>query len=118
MIGNGILPAVLHQDPRYYRLGQGKFSKRFGYALLAAVRCKGDNGKWQPNYSNVLGNLAAGGISNLYYPAADRGFELTVRQALVVTAEGAVGSLAVEFYPDIMKHVFHKNTSPPDSPAP
>jgi hypothetical protein len=118
MIGNGILPAVLHQDPRYYRLGEGKVSKRFWYAVIAAVRCKGDNGKWQPNYSNVLGNLAAGGISNLYYPAADRGFELTVRQALVVTAEGAFGTLVIEFYPDVMKHVFHKNQPAPDSPTP
>ena len=40
------------------------------YAIANAVICKGDNGRWQPNYSNILGKLAAGGLSNLYYPLA------------------------------------------------
>ena len=39
------------------------------YAIANSVICKGDNGHWQPNYSAILGGLAAGGISNLYYPA-------------------------------------------------
>lgn len=103
ILGNGVFPALLHQDARYFRLGSGPIKKRIVYAALTTVRCKGDNGKWQPNASNLLGNLAAGGISNLYYPAADRGFELTIQQGLVVTAEGAIGSFLLEFYPDIQK---------------
>ena len=123
ILGNGIFPAVLHQDPRYFRLGKGKVSHRFVYALASTVRAKGDNGRWQPNYSNLLGNLAAGGISNVYYPAADRGFALTIEQGLVVTAEGAFGGLLIEFYPDIQKHVFHQKdkgqpvASTPAAPA-
>ncbi|NYF79863.1 hypothetical protein [Granulicella arctica] len=113
IIGNGILPILLHQDARYYRMGTGSFSKRFFYSLSTTVRCKGDNGKWQPNYSNVLGNIAAGGISNLYYPAADRGFGLTIEQGMTVTAEGAFGALLIEFYPDIRKHI-HGKRSPAD----
>lgn len=108
ILGNGVFPAVLHQDPRYFRLGTGKVSHRFVYALASTIRCKSDAGRWQPNYSNILGNLAAGGISNVYYPAADRGLELTIEQGLLVTAEGAFGGLLIEFYPDIQKHVFHK----------
>ena len=108
ILGNGVFPVILHQDARYYRLGTGKVMHRLIYSVGTTVRCKGDNGKWQPNISNLLGNLAAGGISNVYYPAADRGFELTVEQALTVTAEGAVGALLIEFYPDIEKHVFHR----------
>jgi hypothetical protein len=117
ILGNGVFPALLHQDPRYFRLGTGKVSHRFIYALASTVRAKGDNGKWQPNYSNLLGNLAAGGISNLYYPAADRGFELTIEQGLLVTAEGAFGGLLIEFYPDIQKHVFHKKDATPPAAA-
>jgi hypothetical protein len=113
MIGNGILPAVLHQDPRYFRKGTGSIKGRIFYAAVAAVRCKSDKGKWQPNYSNVLGNLAAGGISNVYYPAADRGFVLTVEQALIVTAEGALGTMVIEFYPDVMQHVVKKKAQGP-----
>lgn len=109
ILGNGVFPILLKQDARYFRLGTGSFKKRFFYSLSTTVRCKSDSGKWQPNYSNLLGNLAAGGISNLYYPEADRGFGLTIQQGLSVTAEGAFGALLIEFYPDIRKHFHGKN---------
>jgi hypothetical protein len=118
ILGNGVFPAVLHQDARYFRLGKGKVSHRFIYAIGSTVRCKGDNGKWQPNYSNLLGNFASGGISNLYYPAADRGFALTIEQGLLVTAEGAFGGLLIEFYPDIQKHVFRQKDKGQPTTAP
>jgi hypothetical protein len=111
MIGNGILPIILHQDPRYYRLGTGTFKHRALYAASTAVRTKSDKGKWQPNYSNILGNIAAGGISNLYYPAHDRGFSLTIEQGVEVTAEGIFGAMLIEFYPDIRKHFQGKKKS-------
>jgi hypothetical protein len=100
--GSAILPSVLHQDPRYFRSGHGSFMRRVGYAAASVIRCKGDNGRWQPNYSNVAGNLIAGGISNSYYPAADRGVGLTFQRGFTVIAEGAVGNFAVEFYPDVV----------------
>jgi hypothetical protein len=63
-----------------------------------SVVCKGDNGHWQPNYSNIIGGLAAGGISNLYYPAQDRdGAELTFENAAIGTAATAVSNLIQEF---------------------
>ncbi|WP_260736205.1 hypothetical protein [Tunturiibacter lichenicola] len=116
ILGNGVFPVLLHQDARYFRMGTGSFKKRFFYSVSTTVRCKGDNGKWQPNFSNLLGNLAAGGISNLYYPAADRGFGLTIEQGLLVTAEGVFGALLIEFAPDVLGH-FHKNRTPPDAPT-
>jgi hypothetical protein len=117
ILGNGVFPALLHQDARYFRMGTGSFKKRFWYSVSTTVRCKGDNGKWQPNFSNLLGNLAAGGISNLYYPAADRGFGLTIEQGLLVTAEGVFGALLIEFSPDVIRH-YHKNRLPAQSAAP
>jgi hypothetical protein len=116
ILGNGVFPVLLHQDSRYYRMGTGSLNKRFWYSVSTTVRCKGDNGKWQPNVSNLLGNIAAGGISNLYYPAADRGLELTIEQGFLVTAEGTFGALLIEFYPDISRH-FHKKHLPPDLPT-
>ena len=104
----GILPSVLHQDPRYFRLGHGGFAHRLGYSLLAAVRCRGDNGKWQFNASNLGGNLVAGAISNAYYPSASRGVGLTFQRASIDTAEGLIQLLANEFYPDISQALFHR----------
>src|SRR5262249_50099200 len=61
-IGGAILPSLLKQDPRYFYKGTGTKRSRFFYAVANSVICKGDNGRWQPNYSGVLGGLAAGGI--------------------------------------------------------
>ena len=106
LLGGAVFPVLLHQDPRYFRKGSGSFKSRLFYAVSTTVRCKNDRGAWEPNYSNVLGNIAAGGISNLYYPSTDRGAGLTLERALTVTAEGAIGTVFVEFWPDISKEVF------------
>ena len=98
-IGSVILPSVLKQDPRYFYKGTGSRKSRFFYAVASAVICKGDNGHWQPNYSNMLGSLAAGGISNLYYPASDRnGVGLTFQNALIGIGGSAMGAVSQEFF--------------------
>lgn len=106
--GNAVLPALLKEDPRYFRMGTGTFKHRFLYAASTTVWCRRDNGTWGPSYANVLGNFISGGISNAYYPAEDRGFEQTLDGALTVTAEGAIGAEFVEFWPDISRHLFKK----------
>jgi hypothetical protein len=97
-IGSAILPTVLKQDPRYFYKGRGSKGSRILYALANSVICKGDNGRWQPNYSSIAGNLAAGGISNLYYPANDRnGIGTVVGTALIRLGETAVANIFQEF---------------------
>ena len=97
-IGSAILPTVLKQDPRYYYRGRGSKRSRILYALANSVICKGDNGHWQPNYSSIAGNLAAGGISNLYYPANDRNaIGNVVSTALIRLGETAVANIFQEF---------------------
>jgi hypothetical protein len=115
--GNAVLPVLLKEDPRYYRMGAGTFSRRFVYSAETAVWCRRDNGKWGPNYANVAGNFISGGISNLYYPDEDTGLEKTTIGALTVTAEGVIGSELIEFLPDI-EHHFLKNRHQPLTPAP
>jgi hypothetical protein len=110
MIGNGILPSILHQDPRYFRMGHGATSHRLLYAVATSVICKHDNtGKWEPNYSNVGGNLIAGGISNLYYPSNESGIGQTFSNGMIVTAEGGIGSVFQEFWPDVSRKLFHRD---------
>src|SRR6201996_1164377 len=111
--GNAILPVVLKEDPRYFRLGSGSFTHRFLYSASTTVWCKRDNGSWGPNYANVLGNFISGGISNAYYPASDRGVEQTLDGAITVTAEGVIGAEFVEFWPDISRHLFKKHRPAP-----
>jgi hypothetical protein len=98
MIGSALLPSLLKQDPRYFYKGTGTIQSRVLYALVNSVVCKGDNGHWQANYSGILGGLAAGGISNLYYPKSNRdGVTLTFENALAGIATGAAQNLFQEF---------------------
>ena len=108
MLGNALFPILLHQDPRYFRKGTGPVISRAFYAGMSTIRCKGDNGKWQPNYSNILGNLAAGGIANLYYPEADRGAALTFQRGVTVSLTGVIGAEIYEFWPDISRKLAHR----------
>ncbi|MFI5102047.1 MAG: carboxypeptidase-like regulatory domain-containing protein [Terriglobales bacterium] len=97
-IGAALLPALLKQDPRYFYKGSGSKRSRILYAIANSFICKGDNGHWQANYSNILGRLAAGGISNLYYPAQDRnGAGLTFENAAIGIGATAVSNLFQEF---------------------
>lgn len=97
-IGSAILPSLLKQDPRYFYKGSGSNRSRVLYAIAMSVICKGDNGRWQANYSGILGGLAAGGISNLYYPSQNRnGAELTFENAAIGIGAAAGANLLQEF---------------------
>lgn len=114
-IGGAILPSLLKQDPRYFYKGKGSVRSRALYAMANAVICKGDNGHWQPAYSGIVGSLAAGGISNLYYPASDRNdAALTFENMLIGIGETAAVNLLQEF---VMKK-FTPNVPNYDSPTP
>lgn len=97
IIGSAVLASVFHQDPRYFYQGSGGIRSRTWHALTSAVVARGDNGKLQPSYSHLLGNLAAGGIANAYHPEASRGVGLTFQTLGVTTGANAIGNLFREF---------------------
>jgi len=97
-IGGAILPSLFKQDPRYFYKGTGSTRSRILYAIANSVICKGDNKRWQANYSGIIGSLAAGGISNIYYPSQDRnGAALTFENALIGIGESAAANILQEF---------------------
>ena len=97
MFGGAILPSLLHQDPRYFYQGTGTKMSRLQHAMAAPFICRGDNGKWQPNYSSVGGDLISSAISNAYYPADDRGASLLFENVLISTGERVVSTIFQEF---------------------
>ena len=102
MMGGAVLPSVFHQDPRYFYKGTGSIRSRTLYALSNAIITRGDNGRRQPNYSGILGNFSAAGISNLYYPAENRqGATLTLENGLLGVAGDALNGLMQEF---VLRH--------------
>ena len=97
-VSGALLPIVFRQDPRYFYKGTGTVKRRAWYAVESAVMCRSDRGKWEPNYSNLLGNLVTGAISNAYYPAENRnGAALTFENGLLGTVGAAAGNLLEEF---------------------
>jgi len=74
------VPVLTHEDTRYYTLGRGGFVKRASYALSRAVITRTNSGKEEFNISEVFGAGAAAGLSNLYYPSAERSFGNTGKQ--------------------------------------
>ncbi len=104
-LGGYVFPAVFHQDPRYFYMGHGSILHRTLYALSTAVIARGDNGKWQPGYAAILGDLSAGAVSNLYYPASSRqGATLTFENGLLSIASDGVGNVIQEF---LLRHLTH-----------
>ena len=100
---------LFKEDPRYFRLGHGSFKHRFGYALAQEFVCHTDKGGRMFHFSNLLGAFTSGGISNAYYPEADRGFGLTMSRSGIALMYGSLGGLLSEFWPDIDRKVFHKD---------
>ena len=96
-IGSAILPSLLKQDPRYYYRGTGSTGSRLMYAMANAVMCKGDNKKWQVNYSGIVGSFAASGIGYLYYPDSDRSLGLVIQNSVVRIAESGIAGVFQEF---------------------
>jgi hypothetical protein len=97
MVSEAILPSFLHQDPRYFYQGTGTKRSRAFHALSSAFICKGDNGRWEPNYSNIGGDLTAGAISNIYYPRSNRGARIVFENALITSGGRMANGLAQEF---------------------
>ena len=98
MVSGAIVPSLLHQDPRYFYKGTGSKKSRLGYALLTPIRTRGDNGKWQPNYSDFAGTLASTAIVNTYLPAENRSSaQSLVTNALISTASEALSAVIQEF---------------------
>ncbi|WP_083808459.1 carboxypeptidase-like regulatory domain-containing protein [Granulicella tundricola] len=112
-LGSAFFPSIFHQDPRYFYRGHGRIVTRALYAISTTVICKGDNGHFQPNYSNVLGNLGAAFIAGTYYPRSDQhAVQVTVSDTLLGVAYGSFGTLFQEF---LLRHVTHG--APPITPA-
>lgn len=105
MIGGAILPSLLHQDPRYFYQGTGTIGSRIRHAISDPFVCKGDNGKLEPNYSSVGGDLASAAISNAYYPQSNRGVGRTFSGLAVNTGARIFAAVAQEF---ILQKVTHR----------
>jgi hypothetical protein len=110
MMTEGIFPAMLHQDPRYFRKGSGSIMSRTGYAVSRVIITDKDGGAKQFNYSEWLGNATGVAISQAYHPdnrTARDATELLLEQV----GTDAISQVLKEFWPDIKRKVFHRGNA-------
>jgi hypothetical protein len=103
-----IVPAVLHQDTRYYTLGKGDFAKRVGYAFSRIVITRTDDGNKAFNFSEIVGAGAFSGVANLYYPSQERTVTKTYQRWITNLAIDGCTFVFKEVWPDINNAVFHQ----------
>jgi hypothetical protein len=110
MIGNmmteGLVPALFHADPRYFRLGEGSKAHRTLYAVSQIFVTKMDSGHRTFNFEEWGGNAAAAAISNVYYRDT-RDVNDNVVKLLMQCGTDAFSNVLKEFWPDV-KRKFHK----------
>jgi hypothetical protein len=103
-----IFPAMLHQDPRYFRRGTGSRLSRLGYAMGQIFWTHKDSGSTQFNYSEVLGNSTATAISEAYYPSGRSASEAVSKFGVQLGVDMA-SNIIKEFSPEIGRMFSHKH---------
>jgi len=102
MLTEGIFPALLHQDPRYFRRREGTTRSRVGYAVSRLFITRTDSGRNQFNYSEVIGSATALAISNAYFPDG-RTAGNNLRRYTAQLGFDAASNVLKEFWPDLKR---------------
>ncbi|HSZ64218.1 MAG TPA: carboxypeptidase-like regulatory domain-containing protein [Terriglobales bacterium] len=95
-LSGAVFPSLLKQDPRYFYRGTGSRKKRLLYAIGNSVMCKGDNGRWQVNYSNIAGVVGGAAFASTYYPSRNQGREI-LQNSLIRMGESSLAGVVQEF---------------------
>lgn len=105
-----VFPTLFHEDPRYYQMGKGGFWRRSYHAVNRLFVTRTDSGETHFNYSESIGNAAAAAISNIYHVPSDRTASRNATTlGFLILYDGLSNGLK-EFWPDIRRKVFHKQT--------
>ena len=102
-----VWPALLHQDPRYFRKATGSFGSRAGYAVTRVFITRNDAGRHRINFSEILGAGSAALLANTYHPASDRTVRGNVQVATVLISYDMLAGMLKEFWPDVARTLKH-----------
>jgi hypothetical protein len=105
-----VFPSILHEDPRYYQMAKGSFTHRAYHAVNRLFVTRTDSGSTRFNYSEIVGNAAAAAFSNVYHAPEDRTAGRNAETLGMLIMWDGVSNELKEFWPDIRRKVFRKNT--------
>ncbi len=110
-LSGAVFPSLLKQEPRYFFRGTGSKKKRLLYAISNSVMCKGDNGRWQVNYSNMAGIVSGAALVSTYYPSQNQGLQI-LDNSLVRMGESSLAGVVEEFVLRKLTKVGRRQDSP------
>lgn len=105
LIGTFFLSSVMHDDPRYFVMGDGSLGQSIKYALRRVVIVRKDDGGEAFNFPGVLAPLAAAGLANTYMPDAQRTVSYTFESYGWAMAASAGVNILKEYWPTITRKV-------------
>jgi hypothetical protein len=107
ILSDGIMSAVFRQDPRYYNESDRPVKQRIYHAAERVFIIRSDEGNYEPNYSQLLGNAVATALTMSYYPAISATWPKTAKGFGISLAQGALGNEIHEFTPALKLLVLH-----------
>ena len=112
LMTEAIVPSLLHEDPRYFRVGSsgGSTWHRTRYALTRVFVVRTDKGGSTFNFSEWLGNGSAVALSNLYYPGDTRNVSDNIQKLSIAVGTDAFSQVLKEFWPDIKRKLVKKKS--------
>ena len=103
LFGTFLLPAALHQDPRYFVKAFGGPGTRIRYAVERVVVIRTDDGREMFNWSGVLAGLIAESLANTYLPDGERTAGKTFSRFGIRVGFGALDNVVKEYWPTIFR---------------
>lgn len=103
--GAFLIPSLVHQDPRYFRMPKASIPRRLGHALARTFVANSDEGKLMPNYANLFTYPINAELSNLYVPGIHSDASSTMARIATGLATDPANNLITEFLPDVAKHI-------------
>lgn len=104
------LPSLLHEDTRYYPLGDGhSILVRSLYVISRQAVARDYHGRQTPNFANLGGKVLTQVISQYYYPDGTSGFGVLAEKFGYSVMRDVGFSAIREFYPNVAAHYVRKH---------
>ena len=101
LMGSVVFSTIFHQDPRYFVMTNGSWKRRAWHAIASTVTQRGDNYRWQPAYSHLLGAATTGLIASTYHPGSSPG-KIVLNTTVLDLGNKAANNLVREF---VLRHL-------------
>jgi len=106
------LDSIAHQDPRYYRAGEGAYLGRTRHALGQVFLGHSDSRKKTLPFVRFAATYGVAFLANSWNPDRLSDNRHAVVRGTVTLAADAGNNVFQEFWPDIRKKLFHRKSPP------